>query len=59
MNNLQKALIKKDLLFSRKLAPVSLICAAAISVYGGAFARGVFASPLVTLPSSQCWLIFP
>ncbi len=53
MNNLQKALIKKDLLFSRKLAPVSLICAAAISVYGGAFARGVFASPLVTLSAAS------
>ena len=34
MNNLQKTLIKKDLLFSCKLAPIFLICAAAISVYG-------------------------
>lgn len=53
MNKLQKTLIKKDLLFSRKLAPVSLICAAAISIYGGAFARGVFASPLVTLSAAS------
>lgn len=53
MNRLEKALIKRDLLFSRKLALIFLICAAAISVYGGAFARGVFASPLVTLSTAS------
>ncbi|MEY8297807.1 MAG: ABC-2 transporter permease [Emergencia timonensis] len=52
MNNLQKTLIKKDLLFSCKLAPIFLICAAAISVYGSAFACGVFARPQVTLSTA-------
>ena len=52
MNRLLKSLIKKDLLFSVRLLPVSLVCAVALPVYGGGFADNVFDAPMIALSVS-------
>ncbi|SCJ90867.1 Uncharacterised protein [uncultured Eubacterium sp.] len=49
MNRLVKSLMKKDLLFSIKLLPISLICAIVLPIYGGGFAHNILATPLVML----------